>query len=834
MTNTSQLHKAPSFGVIVCLQDLGFASDHRLITETESTLLSLGIRCDSASDDTAPASVSFSLCAREQHQSALESLKGIHSDAATFAAMSLQEALKQALQACNADYVLICSNGDQYPHSFLSTVQQKLLAAPAPLDLIKGVVVDDAGTPLWPTTDATASEQAPVTLLTSISTCVFRRDYLLAHGLEDVLTEWFLLYAARDPQIKMVFCPELKVEVNKHTFEATGAQRFHLLGATLLRLNSELQKTSVSAEQRLYLLATVFADVYLQLEHLPYVKDRLMYGEHIGKAYSALSAQLNGSDTQDHTTATQNTATQCAAAQLFLTQLRTINPTAAQAAASGDPYDLFPALSQQEQVQLQIRANEDECKIAHLQTTLEKLGELLARQTRGETATDQKFYVIAAMSNMPVFQDMWRDYFLNNPFLRERPNIKMVQWLTEVNADGNIDQGRAQNEFIASCDLSEDAWLFFVHADYEILDDLGQVFAPLDRNCLYGPHGVVKAKYRDKYYSIYLNSHVQENRHDNGFNPGHTNLDLAGDNDRVECLDSIIAIHTSLLRRYPKLRFDDKLTIHLAIEDISINGLLNYGIESRQLFINANHHGEHIFTTLLQPEFVRFRDYLTEKYPDHYFPVVMGNFVGHLDTLKITETNGATLEVEAADYGQHIYNHYQRSDFIWSQQFIDYRRNHVTATLAAKLKEGVDDISGALVDRMEDLYDLLPMQSHVLIQKDATLPEEEQQRCKLWLQKSTNNTQPELIYQYGLCESDPLVLTYINGKDLIVCNTNNNCDTTLLFPEMFPQSQVYAIEADTANFKHVPERTLSVSQSVSQSGASPMYLSRVRSPPTLL
>ena len=629
MTNT-QDQSAPSLGVslgvIVCLQDLGFASDNRLITETESTLRSLGISSTSVREATAPAPVSLYLCAREQQQSALDSLQGLQAVTATFAAMSLQDALKQALQAVSTDYVLICCNGDLYSPHYLATVQQKILAAPAPYDLIKGVVVDEEGTTMWPTTDAATRKQAPVTLLSSISTCVFRRDYLLTHGLEEVFTEWFLLYAVRDSKIKLLFCPELQVVVNKHTFEATGIQRFHLLGATLLQLNSALQETSLSAEQRLYLLATVFNDVYLQLERLPYVKDRLMYGEHIGKAYRALSAQLSGS--QDHAPVIENTATPCAAAQLFLTQLRAINPTAAAAAESGDPYDLFPALSQQEQVQLQIRANEDEYKIAHLETTLEKLGALLDRQTLGETTTDQKFYVIVAMSNMPVFQDMWRDYFLNNPFLRERPNIKLVQWLTEVNADGNIDQGRAQNEFIESCDLSEDAWLFFVHADYEILDDLDQVFAPLDRNCLYGPHGQVKAKYRNKYYSIYLNSHPQENRHDKGFNPGNTNLDLVGDNARVECLDSIIAIHTSLLRRYPKLRFDNKLTIHLAIEDICINGLLNYGIESRELFINANHHGEHVFTTLLQSEFTRYKDYLTEKYPDHYFPVVTGNFVG--------------------------------------------------------------------------------------------------------------------------------------------------------------------------------------------------------------
>ena len=652
MTNYSQHHSSPSIGVIVYLQDLDFASGDRLATETASTLRSLGINSDAvstyianhtATTTTTPENIAVNLylCARELHQSTLERLQEQHAVTATFAAKTLQEALKHALQACHADYVLICCNGDLYSPHYLATVQQKLLAAPAPLDLIKGVVVDSTGTPLWPTTDATTQKQAPVTLITSISTCVFRRDYLLAHGLEDVITEWLLLYAARDPQIKMVFCPELKVEVNKHTFDATGMQRFHLLGATALKINQALQGTSLREEQRLYLIATVFSDVYLQLMRLPYLKDSLMYGEHMGKAFQQLSAQLSGKQDsvlaapqgtapalQAAATATQEAdpATQRTASQLFLSQLRKLNPVLATTVERNDPNYLFPALNQQEQVQLQIRANEDEFKIAHLQTTLEKLGELLDRQTRGETASDPKVYVIVAMSNMPEFQAMWRDYFLHNPFLRDRPNIKLVQLLTEVNAEGTIDQGRVCNEFLQSFDLSEDAWLFFVQADYEILDDLGKIFALLDRNCFYSPHGHIRAKYRNHDYSLQINMHVLENRHNGSFNPGHNNIDLLWDKNRVEALEAVLAVHSSLLRRYPQLRFDAKLTIHLLIQDISINGQLNYGIESRALAINANHHCNHYYTS--PPALIKSLAYLTDKYPDLYIPVLLGHFVG--------------------------------------------------------------------------------------------------------------------------------------------------------------------------------------------------------------
>ena len=204
-----------------------------------------------------------------------------------------------------------------------------------------------------------------------------------------------------------------------------------------------------------------------------------------------------------------------------------------------------------------------------------------------------------------------------------------------------------------------------------------------------------------------------------------------------------------------------------------------------------------------------------------------------MDTLKLTKTNGDTTEVTAAEYGHYIYDHYEQHDFIWSQDFMRYRRNHVTASLAAKLKAGMDELSCALVDHMEDMYDLLPMLGHVLIQKDAVLTAEDQKRCQLWQQKAANNElpdfykqlpmfcQPEYVNQYGLYDSNPQVLAYINGKDIIDGGAYMG-DTTLLFHEMFPQSLLYAVEPASTNIKYMQERTLapllgqSVSQSVSQ------------------
>ena len=190
-----------------------------------------------------------------------------------------------------------------------------------------------------------------------------------------------------------------------------------------------------------------------------------------------------------------------------------------------------------------------------------------------------------------------------------------------------------------------------------------------------------------------------------------------------------------------------------------------------------------------------------------------------MDTLHLTKTNGATYEVEAAEYGHYIYDKYEQYACIWSQNFIHYRRQQATATLAAKLKAGMDDISCALVDHMENMYDLLPMLDHVLIQKEAALTAEDKKRYQLWQQMAANNELPEFYQQlplfcqleyvnkYALYDSDPQVLAYINGKDVIDGGAYIG-DTTLLFHELFPQSRLYAIEPASSNVKYMQERTL--------------------------
>ena len=190
-----------------------------------------------------------------------------------------------------------------------------------------------------------------------------------------------------------------------------------------------------------------------------------------------------------------------------------------------------------------------------------------------------------------------------------------------------------------------------------------------------------------------------------------------------------------------------------------------------------------------------------------------------MDTLKLTKTNGETYEMSAAEYGHYIYENYQQIDFVFASQFIRYRRQHVTASLANTLKAGLDDISAAIVDHMEDMLDLLPMLSKVMVRNDAAFTTEDQQRYQLWQQLLASNALPpsfaklpsfcpsEYVNKYGLYDSAPQVLDYINGKDIIDGGAYIG-DTVLLLHELFPQSKLYAIEPASSNIKYMQEHII--------------------------
>jgi hypothetical protein len=151
---------------------------------------------------------------------------------------------------------------------------------------------------------------------------------------------------------------------------------------------------------------------------------------------------------------------------------------------------------------------------------------------------------------------------------------------------------------------NDDFWLFFVHEDFEIKCDLAIVNC-LDRSFIYGTFGV----------SLINNAPVGYGRHICSNKDGSCAIEVGNEvtgTVKVQTLDcQSILVHTSLLSKYPFLRFDEKLTFDLYAEDLCINAQKWYGIDVRVFPLRFQHYS----CGKITERYHAGLRYLAEKYP---------------------------------------------------------------------------------------------------------------------------------------------------------------------------------------------------------------------------
>lgn len=178
----------------------------------------------------------------------------------------------------------------------------------------------------------------------------------------------------------------------------------------------------------------------------------------------------------------------------------------------------------------------------------------------------------------------------------------------------------------------EDCWLFFVHEDFEIKDGLDIVHT-LDPNAVYGTFGV-RMEYN---VPVGIGQHICSNK--DGSNAVVAGLE-AVEPEAVDSLDcQSILLHTSLLRQYPSLRFDDPLRFDLYAEDLCIHAGCQLGLPIYVFPLDFQHYSHGNITQ-------RYHDglaYLAEKYPDEVVPGAC-SFVGG----KATEMNADLYDTQAS------------------------------------------------------------------------------------------------------------------------------------------------------------------------------------------
>lgn len=188
-------------------------------------------------------------------------------------------------------------------------------------------------------------------------------------------------------------------------------------------------------------------------------------------------------------------------------------------------------------------------------------------------------------------------------FFTSNPNVNCYELIGIDNRQFNRGLPIIYNEAIKN-HINDDCWLFFVHEDFEIKCDM-DIVNGLDREFVYGTFGVNS----ENGIPVAYGRHVCSNKDGTyAVEVGKAVLDTV----KVQTLDcQSILVHTSLLTKYPFLRFDEKLTFDLYAEDFCINAQERHGIYVKVFPLKFQHysHGK------LTERYHASLRYLAEKYP---------------------------------------------------------------------------------------------------------------------------------------------------------------------------------------------------------------------------
>ena len=177
------------------------------------------------------------------------------------------------------------------------------------------------------------------------------------------------------------------------------------------------------------------------------------------------------------------------------------------------------------------------------------------------------------------------------------------------NREANDGIGVCYNRFIESRSADEDAWYVFCHEDFELLEYLPPRLDKLEQNALWGPIGAATEVVFGVYPKWVLRGLIEECRKDGtAVHPVGTSV---GEGTSVETFDcQCLIVHSTLIHRLG-LRFDERLTFDLYVEDFCISAMERVGIISRILPIKARHWSG----GSVQPRYYEQEAYLNDKWP---------------------------------------------------------------------------------------------------------------------------------------------------------------------------------------------------------------------------
>ena len=206
-----------------------------------------------------------------------------------------------------------------------------------------------------------------------------------------------------------------------------------------------------------------------------------------------------------------------------------------------------------------------------------------------------------------------RDWAMYEKCLGKNPNVQNCRLMPIDNREKNERITVCYNRALEELKGEMPRWLVFCHEDFQPLENLVDVLSRANRELFYGPiggrleqrrpwllggiwpgvfAGVVEMSEKDGSREETFGTAVPANRRV----------------DTVDC--QCLIVHSSLVEKY-HLRFDERLSFDLYVEDFCLGAKLAYGIETAIQPFRCRHYSR---GTVL-PRFFEQKSYLDAKYP---------------------------------------------------------------------------------------------------------------------------------------------------------------------------------------------------------------------------
>ena len=199
-------------------------------------------------------------------------------------------------------------------------------------------------------------------------------------------------------------------------------------------------------------------------------------------------------------------------------------------------------------------------------------------------------HIVTVVNNHNLFVDTIKE----NPFMNAFP-VHAYD-----NTSENIGLSKRYNDFLSN-NMPDDAWLVFCHQDFCFQEDISSKLAELDPSCLYGPTGTgpVKQLVFITSFSRFGVERFRLGLYDRTKSFGRITQKTPGKVqqrgrfirkptvvDTVDCC--CLIAHSSLINKY-SLRFDEKLSWHLYVEDFCLNARMHHGVRTKAVQLECVH-----------------------------------------------------------------------------------------------------------------------------------------------------------------------------------------------------------------------------------------------------